>query len=95
MPRRCVSDFSLKRGDGGDARAIAGALLDIVEEARQHVVAHDLPVRRHVAVVDAVEIAAPDVERVDAEVDAISSMMFSIVIAPCGPPKPRNAVFGG
>ena len=40
-----------------------------------------------------VEVDAADVERVLAELRrAIESRMFSTAIAPCGPPKPRNAV---
>ena len=47
---------------------------------------------RHVAA-GAVEIGLADRERIEPEMRAMASIARSIAIIPCGPPKPRKAVF--
>jgi hypothetical protein len=42
---------------------------------------------------DAVQVAQPHVERVQAQVAGDVAQMRSITITPCGPPKPRKAVW--
>jgi hypothetical protein len=83
----------VERGDRGAARAVVAGGDELVGQLVNDVVGDALAVRRDVALADAVEVGAPHVERVLAERarDRVHHVT-SIANAPCGPPKPRNAV---
>ena len=95
MPRRRKRSVWLALLDGRFSFGVLGAGGERREDFGQVILVEDLAVGREVALVDAVQIAALDIEGVEAEVLGDFVNQFSIAAMPCGPPKPRKAVFGG
>ena len=93
MPRLITGLAALNRAISAAPLAVVAARLELVDDAMDDVVLDRLAVVRDVALGDAVEVDAAHVERIRPSVRAMSSITASITIMPCGPPKPRNAVF--
>ena len=92
MPRLRIGLAALNAAIAAAPRAIVGRALAAVDQLRQDVVLDLHAVGRDVAAV-AVEIALAHIERIEAERpgDLVDRALDAIM--PCGPPKPRNAVF--
>ncbi len=81
----------VERFHGLSPRVIIGRLAQAGDQLRHDIVGDGHAIRRHVAA-GAVEIGEADRQRIAPRCAATSSMIRSIAIMPCGPPKPRKAV---
>ena len=73
---------------------VVGAFFEVIDDFVNDVVVNRLQILRSVPLTDAVEILAAYIERIFLQMSCdIVNNAYSMANMPCGPPKPRNAVF--